>query len=96
MYTLESIYLISLTWTLTNDVFQGKSLQFDQWRIAHLAEFGINNLDAAPPTPAPSRQGQGQERTKERSQRTPRQSCYKILGINTFSKTKNIRYFVFG
>ena len=46
---------------------QGKSLQFDQWRIAHLAEFGINNFDAAPSTPAP-------ERTKDRVQRphTPR------------------------
>ena len=59
--------------------FQGKSLQFDQWRIAHLAEFGINNFDAAPSTPAPSRdfrpQAQAPERNKdrvERPQRTPK------------------------
>jgi len=36
-------------------VEKGKVLQFDQWRIAHLAEFGINNLDNAPTTPAPAR-----------------------------------------
>ena len=52
-------------------IFQGKSLQFDQWRIAHLAEFGINNFDS-PSTPAPSRHGQGQERTKDSAKRPPR------------------------
>ena len=49
-------------------LFQGKSLQFDQWRIAHLAEFGINNFDA-PPTPAPTRP---QEKTKTRPTKTPK------------------------
>ena len=57
-------------YTLYIYTFQGKSLQFDQWRIAHLAEFGINNFDAAPQTPAPSRPGQ--ERSKDRCQRPPR------------------------
>ena len=54
-------------------ICQGKSLQFDQWRIAHLAEFGINFFDATPATPAPGRPSQGGERAKERPARqTPK------------------------
>ena len=37
-----------------------------------MAEFGINNFDAAPSTPAPSRQAPAPERTKDRVQRPPR------------------------
>jgi len=37
-------------------VEKGKTIQFDQWRIAHLAEFGICNfMSATPPTPAPEK-----------------------------------------
>jgi len=37
-------------------VEKGKNIQFDQWRIAHLAEFGICNFaSAAPPTPTPEK-----------------------------------------
>eukprot|EP00092_Neocalanus_flemingeri_P075995 GFUD01094224.1.p1 GENE.GFUD01094224.1~~GFUD01094224.1.p1 ORF type:complete len:743 (-),score=222.03 GFUD01094224.1:579-2807(-) len=36
-------------------VEKGKTIQFDQWRIAHLAEFGICNFaSATPATPAPT------------------------------------------
>ena len=51
-------------------VLQGKTLQFDQWRIAHLAEFGINNLDC-PRTPAPPRQPQPAP-AKQRTDKTKR------------------------
>eukprot|EP00091_Calanus_sinicus_P020112 TRINITY_DN5325_c0_g1_i2.p1 TRINITY_DN5325_c0_g1~~TRINITY_DN5325_c0_g1_i2.p1 ORF type:complete len:203 (+),score=44.33 TRINITY_DN5325_c0_g1_i2:729-1337(+) len=37
-------------------VEKGKTIQFDQWRIAHLAEFGICNFaSATPPTPTPEK-----------------------------------------
>ena len=37
-------------------ILQGKTIQFDQWRIAHLAEFGICNFaSATPPTPTPEK-----------------------------------------
>ena len=45
-------------------------LQFDQWRIAHLAEFGINTFDNAPSTPAPSRQQA--DKAKSRHPKTPK------------------------
>ena len=48
---------------------QGKALQFDQWRIAHLAEFGINSFDNAPSTPAPARTTPS---SKVRTPRTPK------------------------
>ena len=51
-------------------MFQGKNLQFDQWRIAHLAEFGINSLDNAPSTPAPTRPAPTTSKT--RAPRTPK------------------------
>ena len=35
-------------------MIQGRTIQFDQWRIAHVAEFGIEAYKT-PPTPAPER-----------------------------------------
>ena len=40
------IFLLSL---------QNKTIQFDQWRLAHLAEFGIYYFSETPRTPAPER-----------------------------------------
>ena len=36
------------------NIFQGRQIQFDQWRICHVAEFGIEAYKT-PPTPAPER-----------------------------------------
>ena len=36
-------------------MFQNKTIQFDQWRLAHLAEFGIYYFKEDPRTPAPER-----------------------------------------
>ena len=49
-------------------MFQGKTLQFDQWRIAHLAEFGINNLDCTPQS-APAKQRTPNTKRKEKAER---------------------------
>ena len=36
-------------------LLQNKTIQFDQWRLAHLAEFGIYYFSETPRTPAPDR-----------------------------------------
>lgn len=56
---------------------QGKTLQFDQWRIAHLAEFGITNLDGGPVrprTPKAKRKEKTEREASERRSKTRRDS----------------------
>jgi len=51
-------------------VAKGKTLQFDQWRIAHLAEFGINNLDCPrTPQPGPAKPRTPNTKRKEKAER---------------------------
>lgn len=68
--------------------FQGKVLQFDQWRIAHLAEFGINNFDNAPATPAPQRP---QGKPKTRTPKTPKSKRKDNEGREAFERQAKTR-----
>ena len=59
--------------------FQGRSIQFDQWRIAHLAEFGICNFSAPsaarpPPaaTPAAAKTPKAKRKAQEASEPRPK------------------------
>jgi len=69
-------------------VEKGKVLQFDQWRIAHLAEFGINNFDNAPATPAPQRH---QGKPKTRTPKTPKSKRKDNEGREAFERQAKTR-----
>jgi len=63
-------------------VEKGKIIQFDQWRIAHLAEFGICNFSTSTPaTPAPEKKKPNKPKTpkaKRREEREAAERCAKV------------------